>query len=193
MPQACIFLSGQRINYTRQSRYQFHPGTPVHSHTTPSRMLGGGGKETATLHNHFLSLISCYDLWGGTLKSALHFLQQLLGKEKREGEAQGEDPDKTQQTISNCQTQIHYGHEADWDVQSLSGKSLCWDVLGFVLGHLSERPAPTRERSTTLHRACGAGTISQFTQNALTQFLLKSKVLIFQWPSNSIAGTSNAI
>lgn len=56
MPQACIFLSGQRINYTRQSRYQFHPGTPVHSQTTPSRMLGGGGKETATLHNHFLSL-----------------------------------------------------------------------------------------------------------------------------------------
>lgn len=158
MPQACIFLSGQRINYTRQSRYQFHPGTPVHSQTTPSRMLGGGGggeKETATLHNHFLSLSPVTTCEEELLSQLCTFSSSSWGRRGGRERPKGKILTKHSKTISNCQTQIHYGHEADWDVQSLSGKSLCWDVLGFVLGHLSERPAPTRERSTTLHRACG--------------------------------------
>lgn len=53
--------------------------------------------------------------------SALHFLQQLFEKERREREVLT----KHSKIISNCQKQIHYGHEADWDVQSLSGKRFC--------------------------------------------------------------------
>lgn len=192
MPQACIFLSGQRINYTRQSCYQFHPGTPVHSQTTPSRMLGGGGKETATLHNHFLSLSPVTTCEEELLSQLCTFSSSSWGRRRGRERPKGKILTKHSKTISNCQTQIHYGHEADWDVQSLSGKSLCWDVLGFVLGHLKGQLLPERGLLPyTGHVA--AGTISQFTQNAETQFLLKSKVLIFQWPSNSIAGTSNAI
>lgn len=86
--RAGIFLSGQKLNYTRQSLYQFYPGTPVHSWAITSRMLGGV-KEAATLHKQFFKSISIsyYDLWGVTPKSALHFLQQLFWKGA--GEAQG--------------------------------------------------------------------------------------------------------
>lgn len=156
----------------------------------------GGGKETATLHNHFSSLSPVMTCEEELLSQLCTFSSSSWGRRGEKERPKGKTLTKHSRTISNCPTQIHYGYEADWYVQSPSGKSLCWDVLGFVLGHLSERPAlwflPERGLLPyTEHVA--TGTISQFTQSALTQFLLKSKVLIFQWHSNSIAGTSNAI
>jgi len=111
---ACTFLSVQRMNKTRQSLHQFHPGTPACSRATACRMLGGGKGGSHPPQSVFKSApISCYDLGGGTPKPARHFLQQLLGKRGRGERPKGKTLTEHSKTIPDCQNQRHSGHEAD--------------------------------------------------------------------------------
>lgn len=163
---AAIFLSGHRINYTRQSLYQFYPGTPVHSRATTSRILGEG-KEAATLHNQFFKSIpiSCYDLWGVTPKSALHFLlleggwrERLKGKTLQNTAKQSQIV-RSKNILCMKLTEIYNHCQEEYFVEMFWG--LCCDIW-VKQASFYQLPPDRGLLPYTGHVA--TGTISQFTQ-----------------------------
>lgn len=178
----CMQLSlwvEDKLSYNKQSLYQFHPGTPVHSQ--PSRMLEGG-KEAAALRNHFLSLFLSLVMTREEelLSQPCSFSSSSRARGGPSIEAQGEDPDKTQQ--NNPQLSKPKIFWADRDVWSLSGRvfvkmfwGLCWDTW------VKQTSSYQREVFCPPQGMWLWAQLQSSHKSTLTQLLLKNKVLIFQY------------
>lgn len=163
MPCVCIFLPEWRINWPRQSLFQFHPDRPVHSRTTPSRMLQGW-KEAAALHNQFLSLFLSLVM---TCEEELLSQPCTFSSSSWEGRERpkGETLTKHSKTIPNCQKQRYSGLEANQlMLYDCCQERFCWDVLG-LCWDIWVKQASSYLRGLLPYTGCvAAGTISEFTQ-----------------------------